>query len=51
MIIEYTGEVVRPCLTDKRERENEEHVRCLDKNYNLSLVHRVLVVTCSRLIQ
>ncbi|CAF4565327.1 unnamed protein product, partial [Rotaria sp. Silwood2] len=23
MIIEYTGEVVRPCLTDKRERENE----------------------------
>ncbi|CAF3195602.1 unnamed protein product [Rotaria sp. Silwood2] len=24
MIIEYTGEVVRPCLTDKRERENEK---------------------------
>ncbi|CAF3372679.1 unnamed protein product [Rotaria socialis] len=23
MIVEYTGEVVRPCLTDKRERENE----------------------------
>ncbi|UJR31282.1 hypothetical protein I4U23_018782 [Adineta vaga] len=23
MIIEYSGEVVRPCLTDKRERENE----------------------------
>jgi hypothetical protein len=27
MIIEYTGEVVRPCLTDKRERENEGKVR------------------------
>ncbi len=27
MIIEYTGEVVRPCLTDKRERENEKKVR------------------------
>jgi hypothetical protein len=26
MIIEYTGEVVRPCLTDKRERENEGKV-------------------------
>ncbi|CAF1127439.1 unnamed protein product [Rotaria sordida] len=24
MIIEYTGEVVRQCLTDKRERENEK---------------------------
>ncbi|CAF1339935.1 unnamed protein product, partial [Didymodactylos carnosus] len=23
MIIEYSGEVIRPCLTDKRERENE----------------------------
>ncbi|CAF0824467.1 unnamed protein product [Adineta steineri] len=23
MIVEYSGEVVRPCLTDKRERENE----------------------------
>jgi hypothetical protein len=27
MIIEYTGEVVRPCLTDKRERENERKVK------------------------
>jgi hypothetical protein len=23
MIIEYAGEVVRPCLTDKREREGK----------------------------
>jgi hypothetical protein len=29
MIIEYAGEVVRPCLTDKRERENEGKVRKL----------------------
>ena len=27
MIIEYTGEVLRPCLTDKREHENERKVR------------------------
>ena len=27
MVIEYTGEVVRACLTDKRERENERKVR------------------------
>lgn len=27
MIIEYVGEVVRPCLTDKRERENERKVK------------------------
>lgn len=26
MIIEYTGEVIRSCLTDKRERENENKV-------------------------
>lgn len=26
MVIEYTGEVIRPCLTDKRERENERKV-------------------------
>ena len=26
MVIEYTGEVVRPCLTDKRERDNERKV-------------------------
>lgn len=26
MIIEYRGEVVRSCLTDKRERENERKV-------------------------
>lgn len=26
MIIEYTGEVVRSCLTDQRERENERQV-------------------------
>ncbi|CAF5163207.1 unnamed protein product, partial [Rotaria magnacalcarata] len=26
MIVEYTGEAVRPCLTDKRERENEKKV-------------------------
>ncbi len=31
MIIEYTGEVVRPCLTDKRERENERKVKYLNK--------------------
>lgn len=29
MVIEYTGEVVRPCLTDKRERENEIKVKYL----------------------
>ena len=27
MIIEYTGEVVRPCLTDRRECENEKKVK------------------------
>ena len=27
MVIEYTGEVVRPCLTDHREVENERKVR------------------------
>lgn len=26
MIIQYTGEVVRSCLTDKRERNNERKV-------------------------
>ncbi|CAF3914064.1 unnamed protein product [Adineta steineri] len=27
MIVEYTGEVIRPCLTDKREYENEKKVK------------------------
>jgi hypothetical protein len=27
MVVEYTGEVIRPCLTDKREYENERKVR------------------------
>lgn len=36
MIIEYTGEVVRPCLTDKRERENEGKVRINEKKISSS---------------
>ena len=31
MVIEYTGEVVRPCLTDQREVENERKVRHPEK--------------------
>ena len=27
MVIEYAGEAIRPCLTDKREHENERKVR------------------------
>jgi hypothetical protein len=55
MIIEYTGEVVRPCLTDKRERENERKV-CLKKkrmsNREFFMFdYRVLVVICLQLIQ
>jgi hypothetical protein len=52
MIIEYKGEVVRPCLTDKREHENEGKVRnkVIQKGY-LFVFHRVLVVICLPLIQ
>jgi SET domain-containing protein len=54
MIIEYTGEVIRPCLTDKRERENEKKVRLKYLNFpieSFSFNCRVLVVICLRLIQ
>jgi hypothetical protein len=55
MIIEYTGEVVRPCLTDKRERENEGKVRRIKKKKEIKKIindyFRVLVVICLQLIQ
>jgi len=51
MIIEYTGEVVRPCLTDKRERENEGKVRRIKKKEIINDYFRVLVVICLQLIQ
>ncbi len=55
MIIEYTGEVVRPCLTDKRERENEGKVNELKMKYlniRINDYHfRVLVAICLQLIQ
>lgn len=53
MIIEYTGEVVRPCLTDKRERENEGKVKeIIFFSYREPFFFvRVSVVICLQLIQ
>ena len=34
MLIEYTGEIIRPSLTDKRERRNEENVSRNKKRSN-----------------
>lgn len=53
MVIEYTGEVVRPCLTDKRERNNERKVSRRQistgarRDNAVVLVFRALAVTCS----
>ena len=49
MIVEYTGEVVRPCLTDKRERENEGKVSRSKKREQKGILsfRRASVVTCS----